>query len=44
VRRDAFAQSRIMTLLDARTEQRLRMIGLLERGVDFDRIAVAPAD
>jgi hypothetical protein len=44
VRRDAFAQSRIMTLRDARTEQRLRMIGLLERGVDFDRIAVAPAD
>jgi hypothetical protein len=33
-----------MTLLDGTTEQRLRMIGLLERGVDFDRIAVAPAD
>jgi hypothetical protein len=44
LRRDAFAQSRIVTLLDAKTEQRLRMIGLLERGVDFDRIAVAPAD
>jgi hypothetical protein len=44
VRRDAFAPSRIMTLLDGTTEQRLRMIGLLERGVDFDRIAVAPAD
>jgi len=44
VRRDAFALSRIMTLLDDSTEQRLRMIGLLERGVDFDRIAVAPAD
>ncbi len=44
VRRDAFAQSRILTLLEAKNEQRLRMIGLLERGVDFDRIAVAPAD
>jgi len=44
VRRDAFAQSRIMTLLDSKTERRLRMIGLIERGVDFDRIAVAPAD
>jgi hypothetical protein len=44
VRRDAFAPSRILTLLDGTTEQQLRMIGLLERGVDFDRIAVAPAD
>jgi len=44
VPRDAFAQSQIMTLLDGTTTQRLRMIGLLERGVDFDRIAVAPAD
>lgn len=44
VRRDAFTQSRMMTLRDATAEQRLRMIGLLERGIDFDRIAVAPAD
>jgi hypothetical protein len=44
VRRDTFVPSRIMTLFDGTTEQRFRMIGLLERGVDFDRIAVAPAD
>jgi len=44
VRRDAFAPSRIITLFDGTTAQRLRMIALLERGVDFDRIAVAPVD
>jgi hypothetical protein len=44
VGRDVFAQSRIMTLIDGKTEHRLRMIALLERGVDFDRIAIAPAD
>jgi hypothetical protein len=44
VGRDVFVQSRIMTLIDGKAEHRLRMIALLERGVDFDRIAIAPAD